>query len=155
MSENLQAVQTLLKLGAKVNPSIWYEKPALVVAARQGLVEIVQELIAAGAKVNNGFNCLPLHEAANGGHQEIVRLLLETGAEVDAYEEDCWTALMSASNQGYEEVVQILLEFGANANAWSAGETPLLLAARNTHHKVYDLLYPLVNDEIRQLVANA
>ncbi len=151
MSENLNAVQTLLRLGAKVQASVWYETPPLVFAAKQGLLEIVCELVAAGANVNNGFDCLPLHEAANGGHEEVVRILLEAGAEVDAYEEDCWTALMSASNQGYKEVVQILLEFGANVNAWSVGETPLLLAAKNAHPEVYDLLYPLVNDEIREL----
>ena len=150
-NERIKVVQTLIKLGAEVNPPIWYETPPLVIAARQGLVEVVQELIAAGANVNNGFNCLPLHEAANGGHREVVMILLEAGAEVNGYEEDCWTALMSASSQGYIEVVELLLKFGANVNGWSAGDTPLLLAARNAHQGVYDLLYPLVNDEIRKL----
>ena len=149
--ERIKAVQTLIELGAEVNPLVWYETPPLVIAARQGSLEVVQELIAAGANVNNGFNCLPLHEAANGGHRKVVRILLEAGAEVNGYEEDCWTALMSASSQGYVEVVELLLEFGANVNGWSAGDTPLLLATRNAHQGVYDLLYPLVNDEIRKL----
>lgn len=123
----------------------------LVTAARKGYVEIVRELIAAGANVNWGFDELPLHTAAEEGHLEVVRLLLEAGANVEGYEEDHWTALMDASSAGHLQIVKLLVEQGANVNAWSQGETPLMLAARAVHREVYRFLYPLVSDKIRAI----
>jgi len=151
MKGDISTVRTLLQAGAKPNPSVWYQTPLLVVAARKGYAEIVQELIAAGANVNRGFDELPLHTAAEEGHLEVVRLLLDAGADVEGYEEDYWTALMAASLAGHLPIVQLLVERGADVNAWSQGETPLMLAARGVHRDVYEFLYPLVSDEIRAI----
>lgn len=151
LNSNVSTLRTLLQAGADPNPSTWYQTPVLVVAARKGQVEIVQELIAAGANVNRGFDELPLHTAAEEGHLEVVHLLLDAGANVEAYEEDGWTALMGASLAGHLPSVQLLVERGANVNAWSQGETPLMLAARGVHREIYDFLYPLVSNEIRAI----
>lgn len=140
---DITTVRTLLQTGADPNPSVWYETPALVVAAHKGCGEIVQELIAAGAEVNRGFDERPLHTAAEEGHLEVVRLLLD--------EEDYWTALMAASEAGHLPIVQLLVERGADVNAWSQGETPLMLAASGAHPEVYEFLYPLVSEEIRAI----
>lgn len=150
ISGNVEAVKTLLNSGAAPNPSRWIDSFPFVTACRKGYVEIVRELIAAGANVNAGFDCLPLHTAAGKGHLEIVRLLLEAGADVEGHEEDAWTALMSASSKGHLKVVKLLVEAGANVSAWSQGATPLMLAASGAHPEVYDFLYPLVHPEIRR-----
>jgi ankyrin repeat protein len=148
---DIDTVRILLDAGANPNPSVWHETPVLVSAARKGQVEIVQVLIAAGANVNRGFDELPLHTAAEEGHLAVVRFLLEAGANIEGYEEDNWTALMDASCAGHLSVVQFLVEQGADVNAWSQGETPLMLAARNVHREIYEFLYPLVSDEIREI----
>lgn len=148
---DIDTVRTLLQAGANPNPSVWYQTPVLVVAARKGNLEIVQELIVAGAKVNRGFDELPLHTAAEAGHLEVVRILLDAGADVEGYEEDYWTALMAASSAGHLQIVKLLVERGANVNAWSQGETPLMLAAKGVHRDIYNFLYPLVSDEIRAI----
>jgi ankyrin repeat protein len=148
---DIDAVRMLLEAGANPNPSVWHETPVLVLAAHKGQVEIIQVLIAAGANVNRGFDELPLHTAVEEGHLEVVRFLLETGANIEGYEEDNWTALMEASCAGYLSIVQLLVEQGADVNAWSQGETPLMLAARNVHREIYEFLYPLVSDEIREI----
>jgi ankyrin repeat protein len=148
---DVDTVKTLLRAGANPKPSTWHETPVLVIAAHKGSIEIVQELIAAGGDVNQGFDRLPLHVASEDGHLEVVQLLLDVGADVEGYEEDYWTALMAAAEAGHLQIVQLLVEKGANVNAWSQGETPLMLAAKNVHRTVYDFLYPLVSDDIREI----
>jgi ankyrin repeat protein len=57
--------------------------------------------------------------AAGEGHLEIVKLLLEHGADVNAktaYE----TALHLAAEKGHLEIVKFLLEHGADVNAKTA-----------------------------------
>ncbi|KAI0454305.1 hypothetical protein F5B21DRAFT_504410 [Xylaria acuta] len=57
-----------------------------------------------------------LQAASLGGHEKIVQLLLEKGAEVNA-QGGCYdSALQAASLGGHEKTVQLLLEEGANVN---------------------------------------
>jgi ankyrin repeat protein len=150
ISGNVETVKALLNAGAKVNPDAWYESPCLAVAARKGYVEIVRELIAAGANVDRGFEYPPITEAASKGHTEVVRLLIEAGAEIDATDEDGGTALMDAAYFGHSDTVKLLVDGGADVNAWGQGATPLLRAADGGQREVYNFLYPLVEDDIRR-----
>ena len=52
--------------------------------------------------------------AANNGHIEVVKLLLENGADVTIATESGITPLNSASGGGHVEVVKLLLEKGAD-----------------------------------------
>jgi ankyrin repeat protein len=86
---------------------------ALMMAAFKGNVGAVQKLLAKGAKVNRqGWT--PLHYAAAGGHGEIVRLLLERGAEIDAVAVLGVTPLIMAAREGKHDAIVVLLEKGAN-----------------------------------------
>ena len=56
--------------------------------------------------------------ARNSSTPEIVQLLIEKGAEVNARDTDGWTPLMlAAMNSSTPEIVQLLLEKGAEVNA--------------------------------------
>jgi prolyl 4-hydroxylase len=88
-------------------------------AAQAGSVELLQDVIKqkkalVNAKDENGWT--PLHEGARGGHLEVVKLLVENGADLSARTAgDGGTALWWAK-QTYDEdhpVVQFLEEIGA------------------------------------------
>ena len=63
---------------------------------------------------NNGLTAL--HHASQGGHSNVVQILLKGGANPNIQEKDGWTALMPASHNGHSEMVQILLKGDADPN---------------------------------------
>ena len=73
----------------------------------------------------------PLHEAAGGGHKDIVALLLAHGADVNARDVGGRTPLHEAAAGGHKDIVALLLAHGADANARDInGRTPLFDAGR-------------------------
>jgi ankyrin repeat protein len=86
---------------------------ALMIAAIRGNMPGVQSLLAHGAKVNQpGWSAL--HYAASGPDVNIVRLLLDRGAEIDAGSPNGSTPLMLAAQYGPEDSVRLLLQRGAD-----------------------------------------
>ena len=69
-----------------------------------------------------------MRRAAEKGRIDVVRLLLDAGADVDQREGSDWTALFSAASEGHLEVVELLLDAGADFNVKDgSGETPLAI----------------------------
>ena len=65
----------------------------------------------------SGFTVLVL--AANG-HERVVELLLQRGAEINLQESKGRTALIFAAGSGHERVVILLLQRGAEVNLQSS-----------------------------------
>ncbi|CAK9099458.1 unnamed protein product [Durusdinium trenchii] len=83
----------------------------------------------------------PMFVAAERGHLEVVRLLLEAGANQNAARANGTTALKDAARNGHLEVVRLLLEAGADKNAAQVnGTTALMAAAEHGHLEVVRLL---------------
>ena len=55
--------------------------------------------------------------AAKNGHTEIVKLLLEQGAQIEEVSEDNRTPFHLAAMKGHTETVKLLLEQGAKLEA--------------------------------------
>lgn len=84
----------------------------LMLAARNGHIDICRLLLQAGAKVDETtlLECAtPLFEAAAAGHTEICRLLLEAGAAVNACTRTATTPLMIAAQNGHPATCRLLL----------------------------------------------
>ena len=86
------------------------------------LLEVAPELTK--HKDNGGYHAL--HEAALKGHLDIVKLLIDHGAEVNVRAENGDTPLHDASENGHLSVVKLLLERGADPKIENAdGLTPV------------------------------
>lgn len=122
-----QNLSTILSAGAN---SIMEDdsRSELTLAAMQGQVDVVQELLTNGARVGP----YALSRAADGGHITVVRLLLDAGADANGVCcHDCnETALHSAAACRSAEVLRMLLAAGADVSAVTCNEqTPLHIAA--------------------------
>ena len=71
----------------------------------------------------------PLISAINTGDEELVKLMFERGADVEARCVDQIAPLMHAVNHRFESIVELLLTGGAQLEAQSAGWTALHRAA--------------------------
>lgn len=70
-------------------------------------------LIKAGADIELGAST-PLMEAAQEGHLELVKYLLENNANVHAQTQTGDTALTYACENGHTDVAELLLQYGAD-----------------------------------------
>jgi hypothetical protein len=86
---------------------------ALMMAAMRGRLDWTRQLVAMGAAVRrDGWT--PLHYAASGPNVEVVRFLLEQGAEIDAIAPNGASPLMMAARYGAEASVRLLIARGAD-----------------------------------------
>jgi uncharacterized protein len=86
---------------------------AMMMAALQGDLNFVNQLIAKDAEVNKK-GWAPLHYAAANGHDDIVKVLLDHSAYVDAGSPNGTTPLMMAARGGHVSTVKLLLDNGAD-----------------------------------------
>ncbi len=138
---DLSEVERLLEEGVSVNVRVSNGWTALTRASFYGHADIVKLLLASGAEVDittcggeilcaktvqggdpsvesmNTAGATPLVLAAQKGHLDIVRLLLDAGAEKDYKTKNGQTALSLAAQNDHYDVVQFLLEKGAEVNA--------------------------------------
>ena len=85
----------------------------LMLAALKGQLEMADKMVKKGADVNK-TGWTPLHYAASNGHVEVIKLLLENHAYIDAESPNGSTPLMMASMYGNPEAVKLLIDEGAD-----------------------------------------
>ena len=158
-------VELLLGAGTDANAKLLNGETVLMTCSRTGDARSVKALLAHGGKVNekeSGHNQTALMWAAAQGHPEVVRLLLQAGADFRARsitypqtvvdestqrsgrEELNYTVLrggstplLFAARNGDVESAKLLLEAGAAANdSMSDGMSALVLAAHSGHSDV-------------------
>jgi ankyrin repeat protein len=117
-------VEMLLKEGASVNSTGAIRVTALYAAVQGGHFEIVQELVAHGAKLDvrqNENNDVALLCALRKGFDSIAYFLIENGADIHLKEKGFWsqqsTALHLAAKGGCLRSMELLLDKGMDVNA--------------------------------------
>jgi ankyrin repeat protein len=102
--------------------------------AGEGRADLIEALIAAGAKVEatNDHGVTPLHEAAEHGHAAAIEALIAAGANVDALDSSGGAPLHRAASDDRVDAITALLEKGAILRARDQrGFTPLHTAAND------------------------
>ena len=139
-----EVVKFLLKSGANVEDHNENGHTPLMEAASAGHVGVASILVEHGASINthsNEFKESALTLACYKGHLEMVRFLLEAGADQEHKTDEMHTALMEASMDGHVEVARLLLDSGAQVNMPADSfESPLTLAACGGHVELAMLL---------------
>ena len=124
----------LVKAGVRVNSQAQPGKQTpIYYAVLNRKIGMVDQLISLGADVNfkDASHATPLHHAIFGQNNEIVRMLIQNGAFLEAKTLcDDLTPLHIATIDGLDDSVMLLIDLGASVKELSAhGETPLHFAA--------------------------
>ncbi|XP_058621919.1 ankyrin repeat and SAM domain-containing protein 6-like [Onychostoma macrolepis] len=155
----LSVAHILLENGAEINGRNRMGASVLSMAARGGHAHMAKLLLENGAFVDD-FDHLAAAEgsssgdsgtfpeirallaAAQHGHEAVVRLLLDWGAEVNFCQKSSgWSALMLAAAGGAVSVTQQLVERGADADHLNVlGKTAFELALQLQHREVKNYL---------------
>lgn len=131
--------------GEPFGGKILSEGPAVYYASWCGLSDVAKTLVDAGADIHaqGGFYMFPLQAACIQGHEDIVRILLDAGAEITVVTKvGNISVLWTASWHGHDNVVRMLLDAGADVNASVGGldDSALYAACATGHERIVRML---------------
>lgn len=128
---------------------------ALMMAAINEDMPMVQTLLAKDAEVNKkGWS--PLHYAASAGDDEIVKVLLDHSAYIDAGSPNGSTPMMMAAAAGHITTVKLLLDEGGDPTIKNQlGLNAADIAKRYNHRDIADGLNKRMSDAAAAKAAGA
>jgi ankyrin repeat protein len=130
---NVDAVRALLELGASPNPRGRF--PVLALAAFQGQLNTARVLLERGADPNakgqQDATPLMMAAAAPRPDPDLVRLLIDHGADISAHDRVGRTALDWALTQGDTQIVRLLRQAGASS-VYAAPASPAATTSPRT-----------------------
>lgn len=148
-TENVNALEDALALGASANAADFTGRPVLGLAARSGNTDIVKRLVSAGADVDAadeiGFTALM--EAARNGKTQVVQYLLTENVDFNRRSEASalhLTPMHMAAISGDAAIVDLLADAGATVDPQGRdGGTPMMWALSEGKMDVVEKLLEL------------
>ncbi|XP_054721853.1 ankyrin-3-like [Uloborus diversus] len=143
----VEVIRNLLDRGENVDATTPENFTALHLAVQANQPEVVEILLGHGANVQlkagkNGETALHMAAGVIDGHK-CAELIIKSGADVNAQNEEGETPLHNAARHGQLKTVTQLLEDGAVLDSLSKyGESVLHVAVKNCH---YEIARSLVN----------
>jgi ankyrin repeat protein len=142
--DQLEVAELLIEAGADVNVKDDTQQSAYLIPTAYGSLDMLKLTLTSGGDVHSkdSYNGTGLIRAADRGHVEIIAELLKTDIEIDHVNRLGWTALLEAIILGdggprHTEVVRLLVEAGADVNlADGGGITPLTHAQQRGFEEI-------------------
>lgn len=111
LSENFEALDFFLKAGVKLNIKLIHNTTLYILAIRHNKLRLLEYLIENKyPQVPNKQGNFPIHEAIKEKSIDIVRYLLQNGADPKCYNKKRTTPLHLAAKQGSDEIALLLLD---------------------------------------------
>uniref|UniRef100_K3X8Z7 Uncharacterized protein n=1 Tax=Globisporangium ultimum (strain ATCC 200006 / CBS 805.95 / DAOM BR144) TaxID=431595 RepID=K3X8Z7_GLOUD len=131
---------------------------ALLFACENGLIKVIPELLVAcggcACDVTDKDGASPLCVAVTNGLTDAVKILLQSGADVNKRTYSLATPLYIASEMNWDNIIDVLLRSGAQTDcAVLGGATALCVAAKNGNRST--VLRLLAAEQMRHQVALA
>ena len=170
----MDVVKLLLDRGANIETQDNNGTTSLIYASIYGRMDVIELLLDRGANIeaqnNDGITALIeasayskkvsaysieaypyIREASACNRIDVIELLLDRGANIEAQARNGMTAFIYASAMNNAEIAQLLLDRGANIEAQALnGKTALMYAFKYGHYKIAQLLlYRGANIEAR------
>jgi ankyrin repeat protein len=134
MHDNAELARLLIEAGAELEVRDLPGGGAMHIAAHDGHISMIRVLVEydteidcratftrddlePGSTLEARWNIgrTPLMESAWNGQAEVIKLLLDYGADINAVDDHGMTALIRAARRGHEMSVKLLLDRGADA----------------------------------------
>ena len=114
---NLECLKILYENGANFEIRSYKNSTLLSYAVGEGNIEIVKYLLEVGLKkyINDNIQP-PLLLAVHWLHMDVIKLLIENGADLNIKDELGNTPLIDSIENGNYEITSLLLQYGANMN---------------------------------------
>jgi ankyrin repeat protein len=114
---------------------------ALFWSIKGNLLRYVKKAIKNGADKNGNFKSSPLVEACYYNYIDIIKYLIEIGANINYITNDCWSPLHAASYKNNIDCVKLLINSGAKINIKDyVNATPLDYAMDTKNFDIIKLL---------------
>lgn len=138
------AIKWLWAYGANLNMVQRHGWNCIHCAAWSGSLDVIRVVISLGISPSQAtiYSETPLQLASFMGHKEIVKLLLDSGAELGVKDPVYW-----AAKGGHADIVMMFAEYGADLNAiGTRGESAAIIAAERGFVDVLDVLLQMGAD---------
>ncbi|KAJ4355542.1 uncharacterized protein N0V89_003559 [Didymosphaeria variabile] len=151
----VELVEILIEAGANVSDEDdLSQQPLRELCVFNGSSEAAELLIKAGADVldEDLSRQTALHIAAENGHVDIVRLLIEKRAKIDAMDDRGCTPLYKACGAKSDDSALYMIHHAEDINKRANnGKTPLQKAAARGHRKIVEAIFEKCNRDVAVL----